>query len=94
MKICNKNYTNLRKQKLNDQKKEKIGVNARPFSCKIIAISIVPRHQVLNLRVKFIVFNIFAHEILPVDAVWGFMYEEFKDIFEGNKQGFDGKSCT
>ena len=44
------------------------------------------------------IFNVFAHEILPVDdAVWrwqSFIYEEFKDIFEENKQGSDGKSCA
>ena len=40
----------------------------------------------------------FPHEILPVDAVWSWwscIYQEiFKDIFEENKQGFDGKSWT
>ena len=39
----------------------------------------------------------FPHEILPVDAVWSLwscIYQEFKDIFEENKQGFDGKSWT
>ena len=44
------------------------------------------------------IFNVFAHEILPVDdAFWrwqSFIYEEFKDIFEENKQGSDGKSCA
>ena len=42
------------------------------------------------------IFNVFAHEILPVDdAVWrwqSFIYEEFKDIFEENKQGSDDKA--
>ena len=44
--------------------------NPRPLTCKVIAISIVPPHQVLNICVKLIIFNIFAHEILQVDAVW------------------------
>ena len=38
-----------------------------------------------------------AYKILPMDAVWSwesFIYEEWKDTFEENKQGFDGKSPT
>ena len=49
--------------------------------------------QVFNYYLKA-----FPHEILPVDAVWSWwscIYQEiFKDIFEENKQGFDGKSWT
>ena len=43
------------------------------------------------------IFNFFAHEILPVDAVWSwqsFIYEELKDVVDENKQGFDGQSRT
>ena len=39
------------------------------FSVLIIALNIAPRHHVLNVHVKSIIFNGFAHEILPVDAV-------------------------
>ena len=46
------------------------GLNPTPLTCKVITISIVPRHQVLNICVKLIIFNIFAHEIVQVDAVW------------------------
>ena len=45
------------------------GLNPTPLTCKVIAISIVPRHHVLNIFVKLIIFNIFAHEIVQVDAV-------------------------
>ena len=41
---------------------------------------------------EIIIFNAFAHEILPVDAVWSrsdVIHEELKDIFEENKHGFD-----
>jgi len=43
--------------------------NPGPLTRKVIALSIAPRHQTLNVHVKFIMFNAFAHEILPVDAV-------------------------
>ena len=46
---------------------------------------------------NIIIFNTFAHELLPVDAVWSrqsFIYEELTDIFEENKHGFDSKSRT
>ena len=46
------------------------GLNPTPLTCKVITISIVPRHHVLNIFVKLIIFNIFAHEIVQVDAVW------------------------
>ena len=39
------------------------------FSALIIALYIAPRNHVLNVHVKSIIFNGFAHEILPVDAV-------------------------
>ena len=46
---------------------------------------------------KLIIFNTFARELLPVDAVWSpssFIYEELTDIFEESKHGFDSKSRT
>ena len=43
--------------------------NPGPLTCKVITLSIVPRHQLLNVHVKLILFNVFAHEILRVDAV-------------------------
>ena len=42
-------------------------------------------------------FNAFAHEILPVHAVWSWrssIYQGFKDKFKETKAGFDGKSPT
>ena len=33
-------------------------------------MSIAPQHQVLNIPVKLIIFNVFALENLPVDAAW------------------------
>ena len=44
-------------------------LNPGPLTCKVITLSIVPQHQLLNMRVKLILFNVFAHEILRVDAV-------------------------
>ena len=41
----------------------------------------------LNVHVKSVIFNGFAHEILPVDAVWSWsscISKKFKDIFEEN----------
>ena len=53
----------------------------------------------ISRHVKFIILNIFAHEILPVERCLklvdrAFFYEELKDIFKENKNGFDGKSRT
>ena len=65
--------------------------------CKVNALSIAPRQLVLTTTVRFIIFNIITLKILPVDAVWSwysFIYEELKDTFKENKQGFDGKSRT
>ena len=39
-----------------------------------------------------LILNSFAHENLPVDAVWrrkSYIDEELKDIFQENKHGFD-----
>ena len=63
---------NLQQQK--DQKKEKKHfqqreLNPRPPAWKVNMLSIVPRHLVLKIFVKLIIFNTFAHEILLVDAV-------------------------
>ena len=81
MKICLKkkqnktlNKANLRKQKQNDQNKKKGNLNfpalsPRPLTCKVDALSIAPRQQVLSIDVKLIIFNVFAHEILPADAL-------------------------
>ena len=43
--------------------------NPGPLTCKVIALSIATRHRMLNVHVKLIMFNVFAHEILPVNAV-------------------------
>ena len=44
-------------------------LNPGPLTCKVITLSIAPRHQLLNVHVKLILFNVFAHEILRVDAI-------------------------
>ena len=82
MKICFKkkqnktlNKAKLRKQKQNDQNKKKgnnfppAGVEPRPLTWQVDALSIVPRQQVLSIDVKLIIFNVFAHEILPADVL-------------------------
>ena len=80
MKICLKkkqnktlNKANLTKQKRNDQNKKKgknfPALSPRPLTCKVDALSIAPRQQVLSIDVKLIIFNVFAHEILPADAL-------------------------
>ena len=46
----------------------------------------------LKSAAKLINFDTYAHEILPVDAVWSrwsFIFEALKDIFVENKHGFD-----
>ena len=69
------NKANLRKQKQNDQNKKKKGnlnfpaLSPRPLTCKVNALSIAPRQQVLSIDVKLNIFNVFAHEILPADAL-------------------------
>ena len=65
----------LRKQKKNHPKKKEKSFlqqesNPRPLKCEVILISIAPQHQVFNICIKLIIFNIFAHKILPVDVVW------------------------
>ena len=44
--------------------------NPEPPSCREDASSIAPRRQTLITYDKLIIFKTFAHEILPVDAVW------------------------
>ena len=69
-----------------------VRVESRTSECKVNVLSIAPRQLILVTLVKLIILNTFAHEILPVDAVWSresFIYEELKDIFEKNKHGFD-----
>ena len=62
-----------RKQKQNDEKQKKKfprrELNPGPLTCNVVTLSIAPLHQMLNLHVKVILFNVFAHEILRVDAV-------------------------
>ena len=58
-------------------------LNPGPLTCNVVTLSIAPLHQLLNLHVKLILFNVFAYEILRVDAVWSWqscIYQEFKDI--------------
>ena len=44
--------------------------NPGPLTCKVNVLSIAPRQLIFVTLVKLIIFNTFAHEILPVDAVW------------------------
>ena len=45
--------------------------NPGPTPCAANALSIAPRQLILKIHVKLIIFNnTFAHEILPVDAVY------------------------
>ena len=94
MKIC---FTKKKKNKTTTKKKrhksfQRRESNSGPPTCRVDALSIAPRQLISPNRVKLIIFKTFAHEILPVDAVWSpqsVIYEELKDIFEENKHGFD-----
>ena len=44
--------------------------NPRPLTYKVNALTTAPRHQMLNIDVKVIIFNVFVCEILPVDTAW------------------------
>ena len=44
--------------------------NPGPLTYKVNVLSIAPRQLIFITLVKLIIFNTFAHEILPVDAVW------------------------
>ena len=45
--------------------------NPGPPPCAVNTLSIAPRQLILKILVKLIIFNnTFAHEILPVDAVY------------------------
>ena len=70
-----KTKQNIKQSKTTKTKrKEKIflqqELSPRPLTCKVDALSIAPRQQVLSIDVKLIIFNVFAHEILPADALW------------------------
>ena len=94
-----KNYVKIKKTKLKQPKKKEKETSAE---IKSQTINVLGHRDVFCATAPNVtevcIFNIFAHEILPVDdAVWrwqSFIYEEFKDIFEENKQGSDGKSCA
>ena len=56
----------LRKKKRSLQRR---GSNPGPLTCKVNVLFIAPRQLILITLVKLIIFNTFAHEILPVDPV-------------------------
>ena len=62
-----KNYDKIKKTKAKRPKKGRKFVwwelNPRPLTCKVIVMSIAPRHQMLHSCDKLIIFNVFAHEI-------------------------------
>ena len=60
------NKNKMTKKKKNFPRREP---NPWPLTCKVITLSVAPWHQLLNMHVKLILFNVFAHEILWVDAV-------------------------
>ena len=94
-----KNYVKIKKTKLKQPKKKEKKTSAE---IKSQTINVLGHRDVYCATAPNVtevcIFDVFAHEILPVDdAVWrwqSFIYEEFKDIFEENKQGSDGKSCA
>ena len=67
------NIKQSKTKKTKTKRKEKIflqqELSPRPLTCKVEALSIAPRQQVLSIDVKLIIFNVFAHEILPADAL-------------------------
>ena len=79
MKICftkkkNKNKTpkkNKKKQKkMRNKSVQRRESNSEPPTWIVDALSIAPRQLPSMKVVKLIIFNTFAHEMLPVDAVW------------------------
>ena len=64
-----------RKNNNNNNKRAKIKSfqwqesNPRPPTCKVSALSIVPWQLITKNFVKWIVFNTFAHEVQPVNAL-------------------------
>ena len=82
MEIC---FTKKQKNKRTKKKKEE-----SPTS-RVNVLSVAPRLLIVKAPVKLIL-NSFAHENLPVDAVWrrkSYIDEELKDMFQENKHGFD-----
>ena len=78
-------YEKTKKQK--DQKKKK----GESPTWRVNVLSVAPRLLIVKAPVKLIL-NSFAHENLPVDAVWrrkSYIDEELKDMFQENKHGFD-----
>ena len=83
MEIC---FTKKQKNKRTKKKKKEESPTWR-----VNVLSVAPRLVIVKAPVKLIL-NSFAHENLPVDAVWrrkSYIDEELKDIFQENKHGFD-----
>ena len=83
MEIC---FTKKQKNKRTKKKKKEESPTWR-----VNVLSVAPRLLIVKALVKLIL-NSFAHENLPVDAVWrrkSYIDEELKDIFQENKHGFD-----
>ena len=66
--------------------------NPRPFTVKTNALSIAPRQIMSKIICKLITgFNTFVMKFYRWTLFKAsLIYEELKDIFEENKQGFDG----
>ena len=69
MKICLKKQQQQSKTKKTTTTKKFPTANPRLFTCVVNALSIAPCQVMVYIRVKLIIFNIFAYEILPVDAI-------------------------
>ena len=52
-----------------EQNFRQLELNPGPLTCEVIALFIVPQHQLFNVYIKLIMLNVFVHEILLVDAV-------------------------
>ena len=83
MEIC---FTKKQKNKRTKKKKKEESPTWR-----VNVLSVAPQLLIVKAPFKLIL-NSFAHENLPVDAVWrrkSYIDEELKDIFQENKHGFD-----
>ena len=58
-----------KKQKKREKKLQQQESNPGSPTWKVNALSILLRQPILKIAVKLIIFNTFAHEILPVDVL-------------------------
>ena len=70
-----------------EQNFRQLELNPGPLTCEVIALFIVPQHQLFNVYIKLIMFNVFVHEILLVDAVWSWQSSICQEFKDNNIQG-------